>query len=70
MKVIVNLLLIPAVAFIANILTVAVLGTFYGINELKEILGGTNTFPIFLAWCAVLSVLTVTQWILVKWRNK
>ena len=56
MKLQYRLLLVPFVAFFLNMVTVAILGTILDINELKELLGGTNTLPIFLMWAGILLV--------------
>lgn len=49
-----KIILLPFLAFFLNMITVAMLGTFLGVNELKELLGGNNTLPVFLMWFSIL----------------
>ena len=61
MKFTTKIFLVPAVAFILNLITVAILGSFLGVNELKELLGGNNSTPIFAGWCVVLLFALLVQ---------
>ena len=70
MNVLLKLLIVPLVAFFVMMINVAILGSFLGTNELKELLGGTSAMPLWLAWCAVFTVGIIVQWIYKKWRNK
>ena len=70
MNVLLKLLIVPLVAFFVTLINAAILGSFLGTNELKELLGGTSAMPLWLAWCAVFAVGVIVQWMYKKWRNK
>jgi hypothetical protein len=47
-KLFMNLIVATFSAFGIHLLIVAIMGSFYPVRELKEILGGNSTLPIFL----------------------
>lgn len=46
-------------AFGIHMLIVAFMGTFYDVRELKEILGGNSTLPVFLPTLAICFVYAI-----------
>ena len=54
-----KLFFVPFIAFFAMMFTVAIMGSMYGINELKEILGGTSGLPVWYIWLAIITPVTV-----------
>ena len=61
-----QILTIPLVAYFTNLITVAMLGSFMDKRQLIELLGGTNTMPIWLAWMSILLIITITNYIIKK----
>ena len=68
-KLVYKILTIPLLAFFVNMFTVAILGSFMSISELKELLGGTNTMPIWLAWIGIFFVTTIVHHFLKKEKD-
>jgi len=52
-KLFMNLIVATFAAFGIHLLIVATMGSFYDVRELKEILGGNSTLPIFLPTLAI-----------------
>jgi hypothetical protein len=53
MKLTTNLIVAVFAAFGIHMIIVAIMGTFYDVRELKEVLGGNSTLPIFLPTLAI-----------------
>lgn len=54
-----KLFFVPFIAFFAMMFTVAIMGSMYGTNELKEILGGTSGLPVWYIWLVIITPVTV-----------
>ena len=70
MNVFLKLFIVPIASYGATLLTVALLGSFLGTNELKELMGGNSAMPVWLAWCAVFTVGIIVQWMYKKWQKR
>ena len=58
------------VAFFIQMLIVAVMGTFLNNTELKEILGGNSTLPVFIPTLIVCEVWVVARYLWKKLQDR
>ena len=58
------------VAFFIQMLIVAVMGTFLDNAELKEILGGNSTLPVFIPTLIVCEVWVVARYLWKKLQDR
>ena len=65
-----NLFFVPFVAYGLMMLTAAIMGTFYGTIELRELLGGTSALPIYYGWLAILYPIVIAYYIYRKIQLK
>ena len=57
-------------AFFIQMLIVAVMGTFFDNAELKEILGGNSTLPVFIPTLIVCEVWVVARYLWKKLQDR
>ena len=60
MNVLLKLLIVPFVAYFTMMITVAILGSVIGNQELKELTGG-NGLTIWLGWIGIFFITTITH---------
>lgn len=66
MKLILRLAAVPIYSFMSMMLTVAIMGSIFGTNGLKDILGGTSALPVFYVWLVIWTIIVVLKYYFFK----
>ena len=56
-------------AFFAQMMIVAILGSFYDSRQLQELLGGNSTLPVFIPTLILFELWVIGRWLYQKLRK-
>ena len=61
-----RLFAVPFAAYFVNLFSLAVATSFVDIRTIMNFLGGSNTFPLYISWVSVLTLVVITDYFIRK----
>lgn len=62
MKIIGTFIISVFAAYFLNLISLAIMGSIIGLRGTQELLGGNNSFPLFVIWWAITITTLIGMW--------